>query len=54
VAPQNAAVAPPLLDRLASICGASLPGSAFIVHGSLSLGDYKVAAAAITVAHVSI
>ena len=40
MAPQNAAVAPPLLDRLASICRASLPDSAFIVHGSLSLGDY--------------
>jgi hypothetical protein len=37
---ENAAVVPPLLDRLTGLCRASLPDSTFIVHGSLALGDY--------------
>ena len=36
----NAAVAPPLLDRLTGLCRAALPESTIIVHGSVALGDY--------------
>lgn len=37
---ENAAVAPPLLDRLIGLCRSTLADSTIIVHGSLALGDY--------------
>ena len=37
---ENAAGAPPLLERLTSLCRAVLPDCSVIVHGSLALGDY--------------
>ena len=37
---ENAAVAPPLLDRLTDLCRVALPDSTIIVHGSFALGDY--------------
>ncbi len=37
---ENAALAPPLLDRLTGLFRDALPDSTIIVHGSLALGDY--------------
>ena len=42
--PDNAAVAPPLLQRLIAICRAALPDSTIIVHGSLAVGIFDTSA----------